>query len=310
MQVEAYRHPIGALDHLVAIKDAQAFVAIARDPLLRRVDVWIFGAPSAAFRYSRPLMGYLVWLLSFGQPTWAPYVLAVLGGLACAASIVLVAKLIDQWPRAWLAALLLVSPAYLAAIDVMGGDLLALALSLGGVLAWRKSKPWLAGLLFALAGLSHETYLLIPAVVIVCELVARHEREIRRLVPLVLSPIPYVVWIIAIHARVGAWPWDSGQDNLATPISGFGVGVSSWATLEVLALSFLVVVLGAAVVIGQRGLYLWIALAYTVVSLTFGWRIWKSWAGFSRVLLPIVVFGWLSVLLGKHVVARVRARSP
>ena len=126
VQVVSFRHPSGALEHLAGLGDAQTFVAVARDPAIRHLAVWVGGPAGAALRFSRPLVGYLIWIASFGQPRWAPYAVAALSCASCAATIVLAARLLGG-ERPWLVLLLLVTPTYLATIDYMGADFVALA---------------------------------------------------------------------------------------------------------------------------------------------------------------------------------------
>ncbi len=291
VQIASFRHPVGALQHLAALSDAQAFIAVGRDPAIRHLQVWIEGPVVAALRFSRPVVGYLVWVVSLGQPDWAPYALAVISCVSCAATIVLSAKLLGG-ERRWLVLVLLVTPTYLATIDYMGADFTALALALGGLLAWRSGRGWLAVALFALGGLAHDHYLLIPLALLAWE--SFKGTGLRHAVRLVWTPVPYCLWIVFLHDRIGAWPWDSGNGNLGTPFRGLAQATSHWDVLDAVAVIGLLGLTVTAFLVGSRGVYLWIVATYVIFSAWFAVLLW-NWATISRVTLPLVTFAWLAI---------------
>src|SRR5205823_13030213 len=110
-------------------RDGQVFAALARDPSLSHPEVFRYGRYDAAYRAQRPLLGYLSWALSGGDPgrvAMAMAVLAVLGaGLATG-------TLASFLTRPWLALLFVPSPARLAGLCLPHPELAASVPALGG----------------------------------------------------------------------------------------------------------------------------------------------------------------------------------
>jgi hypothetical protein len=142
--------------------DGQFYYRLALDPAnLHRSAFGI--TMDLPFRVQR--IGYpaLAWLVSLGQHGWLPVALVAVNVLALAAIGLVGAMIARDADRHALCGLLLAG--YFGFCISIGCDLtepLAAACLLGGVLAYRRQHPALAGLLFAYGSLTRETVMLVP----------------------------------------------------------------------------------------------------------------------------------------------------
>jgi hypothetical protein len=122
------------------------------------------------------------------------------------------------------------------------------------------------------------------------------------------SAVPYVVWVLALRVRIGAWPSGSVGGRLElVPFRGFAQAMPGWAPGDA-AIAGATVALGvAAVVLARRSDVRMLIVAHLVLAATMGQAVWNRFPDFSRVLLPL---GALSVLaLAVAATERRRARS-
>jgi len=152
--------------------DGQFYYRLALDPAdLHRTAFGI--TMDAPFRLQR--IGYpaLAWLLSLGQHGWVPVALAAVNVLAIGAIGLTGGLLARDCGRHALCGLLLAG--YFGFFMSLGNDLtepVAAACLLGGVLAYRRGRPVLAGLLFGYAALTRETALIVPLALAITRLAA------------------------------------------------------------------------------------------------------------------------------------------
>lgn len=223
--------------------DTHLIAALARYPLPKPNDAMPIG--EAAYRWQRPLPIWLVWLSTGGSPVGAPIALLVLMLVGLAWTVRELAEHVGGW--AWLAAFL---PPLFGSYGWLSPIALGCALFLYGArrrLAW----PLLAAVLV------REAFL--PAVVVL----ALYRREPRLLMPLAF----YTWWAVAVHARLGAWFWESPWDD---------------------RLSFALGATGSAEV-----------LLFGATTAACMWA-WARLRGFWRALLPTYIVGYL--MMGSDVV--------
>lgn len=293
------------LDVALASGDGQAFAAIAADPTLSHPEVFRAGAPEAAYRAQRPLVSYAAWALSGGQSGLIPAALAVLfvlgEGLAVGASAALLER---QGRRPELALLVLVLPPSLAALGWFGPEPLGMGLTIVGVLAWKRKTvrgTWSAVVLFSLAGLTRETFLLVP-LMLAATGTLRRERPLRVVAPLALPFVVWLTWILVVHLRLAAWPWDAGDCRLAgKPLAGFLEATRFWPSgpsMAVVALAAMVVLAALCVWRRPSEELTWVVAGYAALGAFMGDCVWRRWEDFTRPLMPLYVFGLLALLGG------------
>jgi hypothetical protein len=288
------------LEALIVASDGQAFATLARDPTLARADVE-FGRPAeGAYRAQRPLLPWLAWAGSLGRPGWVPPALAVLFVLAVAAATALVAELLaDGGSSRWIAPAILILPGMYAAAEYFGPEPLGLALGLAGLLRVRRyGYADVGGLaLMALAGLARETMLLLPAGLAVHALA---QRRVADAVRLAATAIPYLVWVVVLRLRVGAWSLGSSLGGrMSLRLEGLDDVIAGRSELPDADRFFLAVTAGLlllCVVRRPRSALTAAALAFGLFSVFLGSRVWAEWVFFGRVLLPAHVLAILALL--------------
>jgi hypothetical protein len=258
----------GPVDVLVSRGDAQAYVALGRDPTLSRPEV--FDRPAqAAFRASRPLWGWLAWIASLGNGRWTVGALVVLNVAGAAFLVWALAGSIG-----WGAVGALFLPGTLSALSQLTVEPLGMALTwLGMTTSWRWLVP---------AALARETYLLIPGVEFL------RTRRSRYLVPIAV----WAAWQVVVIGRVGTWLLGMNDDRagLALPQDGFLFAVRGWSA----ATWFVFAVMLCAGALAWRRFRPFIA-AYAVLAVFLGWLNWRYWQHFSRQFLPVAVFGLIAL---------------
>ena len=294
--VTEYDHPRDALEVMLVRGDGQIFAALARDPSLSHPEVFRYGSFDAAYRAQRPLLGYLSWALSGGDPTRVPMAMAILAVLGAGLATGTLAGFLT---RPWLALLIVPSPAGLAVLYSLTPELLALGLALAGVLAWQRDKRYLAVVCFTLAGLGRESMLLFPAACAAAEVVGRRR-------PPGALAIPFATWLgwaALAHARFGEplWPLSAGGD-LGAPFAEMFRQLDRWEPMDVLTVVLAGAATAAAAVAVRRrrdGLLPWAGLAFAAFATLLGASIWAQWFNSARLLLPLYAAG-LAAIYGRE----------
>ncbi|MGH3164692.1 MAG: AZOBR_p60025 family cell surface glycopolymer formation protein [Trebonia sp.] len=203
--------------------DGQYFYRLALDPA--DFSHTAFGiSVDHTYRFMR--IGYpaLTWLLSAGQHSLVPDVLVGVNILAVGALGYLGGVFAVQGGRNALWGLLL--PAYFGVVTSVSRDTaepLAAACLLAGLLALRRRRPVLAGLLLAYAALTRETAMVgVGAIAIMRVLTMLRQRRApgREDVAWVLPSAVFVAWQVVIYAVTGsvALATDGGR-NAGLPFS-------------------------------------------------------------------------------------------
>jgi hypothetical protein len=205
--------PRGALVDSPAGYDGQFFWTQARDPLLLHRST-LTQLRSEAFRTQRMAYPALAYVLAAGQEAAIPWTMLVINLLVVLAITVAFATYARQqgW-SGWWALAVGVSPGFVLATMRDLSDPLAAASMLGGLLAWRRERRWLATALMTVAVLAREPMTLgVVAVAIDAAFVwwrsrgdpGSLRRAARRVWPVVLVPtLAFVGWQIYIDARFG-----------------------------------------------------------------------------------------------------------
>jgi len=285
--------------------DGQFYYRLGLDPV--NWNKTAFGITmDQSYRYSRIGYPVLAWLVSLGQHQLVPVVLVAINLLGVAA-IAFVGGMFARdsghhalWGLAF--------AAYFGLAISVGRDTpepLAEACMLGGLLAYRRSKPLLATFLFTVGAVTRETILLAPAAIAVTRLVAMARRRLRPgLADLtwVVPAVAYGVLELAVHFVVkGEFPLlaNSGR-NLTLPftamidalrfdirhintayLSPIDIALLEYATLGIFVLAGLAVLLVTTAPVHER-------LAFVLFVLQLGLmssQIWTSTFGDGRSLI-------------------------
>jgi hypothetical protein len=292
--------------------DGQWFLGLAYDPLLREHLADGFDMPR--YRARRPLLAIAGWTLAAGRPTAVPAALLATEllavGIGCAATgrLLAAARLSPWWGLGFA-----VVPGVV--VGVMFGTAEPLGVALGAVglsLALdRRLVP--AGLAFAGAGLTKETFLGFAGAAAIWLLLKQRERLHEGLRAAATVLVPGVVLL-------GTWWWytglmvpasrtdDAGLASIAAPFVGWGhtlariasggyvpdapVGVLGPASL-VATLALLVV--AVLLTLRPRTLLDWTGLVMGVYGLIIGGGQLDRFLSASRALAPCVLGAGLAV---------------
>lgn len=259
--------------------DGQWFLGQANDPLLLTDIATTFDTPR--YRSIRVLMPALGWLLAAGQPAATPYSLLVVQILAVALGCAACGRLVSAYGRSpWWGLAFAVIPGIWVGVAYATAEPLGVALALLGLSLLMDRRYASAGLAFAGAGLTKETYIAFAvgaAIYLAIDATVRGGSWRRHAALLV---VPGAVSLVAWWAYVElSLPPDHNYgvfSRFSAPFVGwfelFGVMLAgeykhdypfSWASEAILIASF-------AVFVVSVGLALW--LRQSMLSyLAFGW---------------------------------------
>jgi hypothetical protein len=187
--------------------DGQFFYRLALNPFnLHRSAYGItFDSKFRAQRIGYPV---LAWLVSFGQHQWVPVTLVLVNIAALTAIGYLGGRFAMEANRHPLWGLLVVG--YFGFVFSLGRDIaepVAAAFLLGGMLAYRRHRPVVAGLLLAYGALSRETVMVAVAaiaVVRVWEIVRRRGRPGTTDLAWIVPSIVFVAWQAVVYQVTGS----------------------------------------------------------------------------------------------------------
>lgn len=177
--------------------DGQWFLGLAYDPLMRGDLTDTFDAPQ--YRAQRPLLGMLGWLLAAGQPGAIPVALLIVQILAVGLGCAAFARIVTGFGRSrWWGLVFAFIPGVVVGVLYGTAEPLGLCLVAAGLsLALDRRYLW-AGIAFAGAGLTKETYLGFAAAVAAWILISALLREASWWRPVLAVTAPGV-------AAFGAW---------------------------------------------------------------------------------------------------------
>jgi hypothetical protein len=300
-----YDHQTRGLRGALAAGDGQAYSALAQDPTMARPDVFVAGRTDAAYRYQRPVLGYLAWIASFGQPDREAGAQAGLVVAGAAVAVGACAELLRRRRREpWLALSVLLVPGMQSALAGVTSEPIALAFLSLGLLAWwdQPRRGAMAVALFALAALTRETSLVAIGALAIVEATtgrARSPRERWRCAePLLVPFAAYAAWVVVLRVGLGVTPFAARANRLSLPFAGI---VHDWSRFAEPARSWVWLVLAVAAVVGaavlrDRDPLAWIVVAFGGFGACMGSAVWLRWQDFARPLLPLYAYGALIVL--------------
>jgi hypothetical protein len=309
--VRLYDHPRSQLEAFLVTGDAQAFAALAQDPLLSRPEV-IAATGEYAYRAQRPLWGYLAWVTSLAQPGLTGWALVLLAVLACGAACAIAGALLDaRGASPWWA--LVVLAAGLQSLSELTPELLAFALLAAAVFLLERSRKtrWAFAFL-CLAVLARESMLVGVGALALWELGHVYggvRARTRAVAPFALPFLTYMAWAAILRARLGSWPTGRSEGRLELPFIGLlqSIGSKGSSGLAVGVLVAIALCI-SSLALASRDRLTWIALAFAAFATTFSQEVWIH-AGYSRSLVPLYVFGTIATVGGYRVRATVRARQ-
>ncbi|HEY8218178.1 MAG TPA: hypothetical protein VIH82_13660 [Acidimicrobiia bacterium] len=297
--VSLYDRPASNVESVLGRGDGQAFAALAQDPLLRRPEV-ITPHGEFAYRAQRPAWGYLAWAMSAGDPARVPWALAALTVLSLGfATAALGLLLLDRGANPWFALGLV--PLAAATIAELTPELLGLGLAAFGLAAWQRDRTATCAVLLGGAALTRESLLVVPAVLLMTELIsARRTAEWawRRLIALAVPFALFGAWVLVLRFRLGAWPTRSSSNRLSLPLVGFGRALGEWSSpaMSAIGLTVMVVLLIGAVIGAPRDRATWIAIGFAAFATVLGHDVWVAWRSSGRALLPCAAFAFVAVV--------------
>jgi hypothetical protein len=285
--------------------DGQFYYRLALDPF--NWNKTAFGITmDQSYRYTRIGYPFLAWLVSLGQHQLVPLALVAINLLGVAAIAYLGGMFAQDSGRHALWGLAFA--AYFGLVVSVGRDTaepLAEACLLGGLLAYRRSRPVLATALFAVGAITRETILLAPAAIAVTRLVAMARRQARPGLPDLTWVVPacaYGIVELAVHFVVkGEFPLLANSSrNLTAPftamihalrfdirhintahLSPIDIALLEYATLGVFILAGLAVLLVTTAPVHERLAFVFFVLQLGVLSS----QIWTSTFGEGRSLI-------------------------
>jgi hypothetical protein len=208
--------------------DGQWFLALAEDPLLRGDLARRFDNPR--YRAGRPLQSWLGWLLGAGRPVGIPLALLAIGPLAVGLGCAATARIVGAFGRrrSWGLAFAFV-PGVGVGVALATAEPLALALAAVGVSLALDRRAGLAGLAFAGAALTKETYLAFAVAAGLHLVLVRPAGLGARLRAAVLALAPGVAalagWWVYLVGQVPALPDRGVALNVTAPL---GLPLSGW----------------------------------------------------------------------------------
>jgi hypothetical protein len=205
--------------------DGQWYLALAHDPLLLRQDL-TSRLDNPRYRAGRPLQGWLGWLLAAGRPGAVPLGLLALGPLAVGLGCAATTRILSAFGRSpvWGLGFALV-PGVWAGVALATAEPLGLALAALGLSLVLDRRIGLAGLAFAGAALTKESYLAF-AVAAGLHLVLDRSVELParlRAAALALAPgaAALAVWWLYLVTRVPLYPDRGWVGPLVLPFTGW-----------------------------------------------------------------------------------------
>ena len=310
-----YDPPTRPVETLIGQGDGQIFVTQAQDPLLRRPELIRGGPAQQAYRFQRPLSGWLGWVASGGQGGAAPWALLVISALSVMALAGVTGRICVRNGRsaAW-GLLVPLFPGAFTDMTWVGPEALATTLVLAGLGLWAKDgrSRWGAVACFALAGLTRESMLLIPAALCAVELYRR--RSWRDIFVTASAAVPYVAWVGLLRLRLGALPGAvSGPRVSPLPFAGMLDRVPHWRPIDAIAAAAILLPAVVAIVLrSDATLRVLIAVNLAFASI-LGSDVWSRFADFGRVLLPLSALSLLALcgvsLSGRRSVVEVRGAT-
>jgi hypothetical protein len=283
--------PQSPVEVVLVRADGQAYGALALDPTLAHPEVFTNGPQWASYFARRPVLPALLWAGTGGDRALLPVAVTVVNalglGLLAAAAVALV-QVRGRGQDDRLAILVVLVPAVVMHFLNPAVEALAFGLAGFGLVLWTRANPnrVVAAVLFALAALTRETMMIVPAVLAV-EALVRHRARFRDLALLLMTPVAYVAWGAVVRSRFGSL---GANGTVGAPLQGFLVALPYWTLEDWILLVLLGAVSIAAVLKDHRSTLAHLIMAYWAFAAVMSELVWEDWTFFSRLLLPAVIF--------------------
>jgi hypothetical protein len=301
--------------------DGQWYLALATDPLLHDGIAAHFDNPR--YRAGRPLQAWAGWLLAAGRPRLIPAALLAVGPLAAALGAAATAGVATAFGRSrWWGPVFVLVPGVAVGIATATSEPLALALAVLGVALLLADRPVAAGVAFAGAALTKESYLAFAVAAAIHLLLEpstagrgwRRGRLARAGTVLLPGLAGLAVWWVYLVGRLPAVPGqpDNAGDALGVPFSGWAGWLGQIATGHYgppqvfdapgpvggpfLLCSLAVVAAGLLVGLAHRSLPARVGLVLGGYALVIGDALTQVFFSTMRALAPCVLAGLLAVL--------------
>jgi hypothetical protein len=311
--------------------DGQWYLALASDPLLRQDLTGRFDNPR--YRAGRPLQGWLGWLLAAGRPGAVPLGLLALGPLAVGVGCAATARILSAFGRspAWGLGFALV-PGVWAGVALATAEPLGLALAAVGLSLVLDRRVGLAGLAFAGAALTKETYLAFAVAAALHLLLDRSAAAPTRLRAAALALVPGLAalagWWLYLATRV---PADPDRGWLMPAMSPLGLPFTGWprwlwalghfrpptvpdafTPADAVLMAGCLLLIGSGLVLGllRRSLPARCGLVFGGYASLIGGVLATQFFSALRVLAPCVLAAMLAVATGPLPGRRLARRRP
>ena len=301
-----YTPPHSGFEVLLNHADGQAYATLAQDPTLSRPDAFVAGAGGAPTFAARPVLPYLLWVSSLGRPGNLPAAFVIAETLAGGLLVFGAAAVIHATGRPTvdrLALATLAFPGALTSIVWLGQDAMALGVALVALVAWVgvRRRPVLAASLFVVAGLTRETMLVLPLVVLAHGWVTRGWRRADLLLAAPFAA--YLAWGAFTAARLGESTGQGVRRNLDLPFVGIGRSIGGWDLLGIVVVGLQIALVAWSLARPVSTLLRWAVAAYALAMTLTARPVWEHWEAGVRVTLPVLVLALLGLRLPTRVAA-------
>ncbi len=293
--------------------DGQWFLGQGTDPFMTEGVIDSFDRPR--YRAGRPLMGMVGAALTFGGLVPLPISMLSIGLLASALGAAATARMTVALGRSrWLGLGFLV-PGVIAGITHVTAEPLALALAALGLTFFLDRRPVLAGLAFAGATLTKETYVVFAGAAALVVLAGWQRSWWSRLREAVILVVPGVallgLWWVWILRAVAGNPSDTDVTGTFVPPLGGWIGYlprlanSTWAPdteipwvlgAALSVGSLLVIVAGLFPWLRRADVFTWSAVLFGVYALALSPSLLGNFLSSMRALAPCVYIACLALV--------------
>ena len=308
-----YTPPRSGFEVLLNHADGQAYATLAQDPSLARPEAFLPGAGGAPTFAGRPVLPYLLWAISLGRPGLLPMAFVVVETIAGAMLVFGAAALIHATRRPELDRLALATlafPGALTSIAWLGQDSLALGTALVALVLWvgGRRRPVLAAGLFLVAGLTRETMLVLPAVVLLHGWITRGWRRVDLLLAAPFAA--YIGWSLFVTHRMGAATGQGIRRNLDLPFVGIARSIGGWGALGVVLVLLQLGLIGWSLAKPVSRVVWGAVLAYSLAMTLTAAPVWDDWHAGVRVMLPVLVLALVNLQLPARAADVIRRSAP
>ena len=198
--------------------DGQLFLSVALDPLLAHPQS-VASLDNPRYRYRRILFPVLGYLLSLGQRQVVPFILVLINAACLVALVVVIGRMLKARQRpVWGALFVLGIPGYWCALLLTTSDLLAALLLALSLASYRGERYKGLAVCYGLAGLTHETMVVVIGSLTIPLLARKQWRETGTVLT---GCIPAVLWNVFVLWRIPSAGSTSGiVESFAFPGAG------------------------------------------------------------------------------------------